>query len=180
MPEPEPRFAQNCTNQYDDDVLQAADPDATIPWADALRQLSSADTYWFATVRPDGRPHIRPVLAVWVDGAMCTTSSPDARKARNLATNDRCSFATSTDGIDFIVEGTAAKVQDSDLLERVAAAYHAKYEWPVTARDGAFHAPYGAPAAGPPPYQPYAITPVTVYGFGTDERYAMRSTRWRF
>jgi hypothetical protein len=32
----------------------------------------------------------------------------------------------------------------------VAEAYAAKYEWPVTVRDGAFDAD-GAPTAGPPP-----------------------------
>ena len=37
-----------------------------------------------------------------------------------------------------------------------------------------------APTAGPPPYLPYAITPETVYGIGTDEEFATRSTRWRF
>ena len=53
--------------------------------------------------------------------------------------------------------------------------------WPVTVTpDGAFDAPFGAPAAGPPPYQVYAFEPVTVWGFGTDDRYAARSTRWDF
>ena len=32
---------------------------------------------------------MRPVLGVWVDGALHTTSSPAARKARNLAEDDR-------------------------------------------------------------------------------------------
>jgi len=180
MAERAPRRTENATNQYDDHAVQPADPNAVISWADGLARLSAAGSYWFATVRPDGYPHVRPVLAVWLDGIMCTTSSPDARKARNLATNELCALTTSTDGIDFIVEGTAAKVTDPRLLERIAAAYHAKYNWPVTIHDDAFDAPYGAPAAGPPPYQPYAITPTTVYGFGTDDRFAARSTRWRF
>lgn len=111
---------------------------------------------------------------------MCTTSRLGARKGRNLRRNVNCAFTTSTDGIDFIVEGLATRVMDPDFLEQVAAAYHAKYEWPVTVVDGGFDAPYGAPAAGPPPYQPFAITPTTVYGFGTNEFFAPRSTRWRF
>lgn len=180
MTEPEPQLAENVTNQYDDDALQPGDPDAVIPWTDALARLSAAATYWFATVRPDGRPHVRPVLAVWVDGKMCTTSRPSARKGRNLSGNESCTFTTASDGIDFVVEGTAAKVTDHALLEQVAAVYREKYEWPVTITDGGFDAPYGAPAAGPPPYQPYAVTPTTVYAFGTNELYAPRSTRWRF
>jgi hypothetical protein len=51
---------------------------------------------------------------------------------------------------------------------------------PVNVSGGAFHAPYGAPTAGPPPYQPYAVVPDVVYGLGTNETYALRSTRWRF
>jgi hypothetical protein len=26
-------------------------------------------THWLATVRPDGRPHVMPVWAIWVDDA---------------------------------------------------------------------------------------------------------------
>ncbi len=127
MADPEPLAAENCTNQYDDDELKPADPAAVIPWADALERLSTADTYWFATVHPSGRPHVRPVLAVWVHGVMVTTSSPGARKFRNIAVNDQVAFTTSTDGIHFIVEGTAAPVADADTLDLVAAAYHSKY-----------------------------------------------------
>ncbi|MGH9244498.1 MAG: hypothetical protein ACRD29_09310 [Acidimicrobiales bacterium] len=47
-------------------------------------------------------------------------------------------------------------------------------------RDGAFDAPYGAPTAGPPPYQPYAVTPTVIFGFGTNDKFAPLSTRWRF
>ncbi len=180
MADLEPLSAENCTNQYDDDELKPADPAAVIPWADALDRLSTADTYWFATVHPSGRPHVRPVLAVWVHGVMVTTSSPGARKFQNIAVNDQVAFTTSTDGIDFVVEGMAAPVADADALDLVAAAYHSKYGWRVTVTGNALHAAYGAPAAGPPPYQPLAITPRTVYGFGTDERFAPRSTRWRF
>jgi len=178
--EPAPPRAENCTNQYDDNVLHPPDRALVLDWPDALAQLSAAGTYWFATVHPDGRPHVRPVFAVWVDGKLCTTTSPAARKGRNLALNGQCACTAATDGIDFVVEGTAAEITDRGLLERVAEAYRTKYGWPVTLVDGAFDAPFGAPAAGPPPYQPHAIAPRTIYGFGTDERHAPRSTRWRF
>ena len=56
-------------------------------------------------------------------------------------------------GMDVVVEGVAARVDDDATLQRVAAAYDAKYGWPVTIVDGAFDAPYGAPTAGPPPYE---------------------------
>jgi len=34
--------------------------------------------------RTAGHPHIRPVLAVWLDGRVYSTTSPKAVKARNL------------------------------------------------------------------------------------------------
>jgi len=57
---------------------------------EARERLATIGSYWFATTRPDGRPHVRPVLGVLVDGVLCTTSNPNARKARNLAANPRC------------------------------------------------------------------------------------------
>jgi hypothetical protein len=40
--------------------------DATVtPWAEVCAHLERApDTYWLATVRPNGRPHVMPLLAV--------------------------------------------------------------------------------------------------------------------
>ena len=151
-----------------------------IPWPEARSRLAEAFTYWLATVRPDGQPQARPVLAVWVDGALHSTSSPTARKGRNLHANPRCCLAVHGDGLDLAVEGAAAKVTDQARLQRVAQAYASKYGWDVTVRDGAFHAD-GAPTAGPPPYEVYELRPVVAYGFGTeDDRYGPRSTRWRF
>jgi nitroimidazol reductase NimA-like FMN-containing flavoprotein (pyridoxamine 5'-phosphate oxidase superfamily) len=158
----------------------ATPPTTPMPWPEARRRLAEAPVYWLATTGPGGRPHVRPVLAVWVDDTLYTTSRPGASKARNLAANDRCSFSVSADAVDVVLEGTASKVSDEARLQRVADAYASKYEWPATVADGAFDAPYGAPTAGPPPYQVYVITPTAAYGFGTDEEHAPRSTRWEF
>lgn len=134
-------------------------------------------TYWLATVRPDGRPHVVPVLAVWLDGALHFTSSPTARKARNLARSPDCIIAVGAPALDLVVEGQAAKVRDDATLHRVAEAYASKYQWQVTVRDGGFWAE-GAPTAGPPPYDVYRVTPTAAFGFGTDETFG--ATRWRF
>jgi hypothetical protein len=41
-------------------------PDATpTPWAVGLEHVIDADTFWLSTVRPDGRPHVTPLIAVW-------------------------------------------------------------------------------------------------------------------
>ena len=135
-------------------------------------------TYWLATVRPDGRPHVMPLFGVWVDGAMYFTSNPKALKAKNLAQNPHCVITATSDDLDIVVEGDAAKVTDEAELQRIAEAYIDKYGWPVTVRDGAFDAPFGAPTAGPPPYELYEITVETVFGLGTSEPFG--SGRFRF
>jgi Pyridoxamine 5'-phosphate oxidase len=179
MPERTPRLAENITNQYDDDAMVPADPKAVIPWPEARQRLAEGQSFWWATTGTAGRPHVRPVLAVLVDDVVYSTTNRAAAKARNLAANPRCTIAVSTDDLDLIVEGGAAPVSDGATLERVAEAYRAKYGWPVVVRDEAFHAPYGAPTAGPPPYQPYALVPEVIYGLGINDTNSMRSTRWR-
>jgi nitroimidazol reductase NimA-like FMN-containing flavoprotein (pyridoxamine 5'-phosphate oxidase superfamily) len=147
------------------------------PWAEARGRLEEAGTYWLATARPDGRPHVMPVLGVRVDGALCFRTGEASRKGKNLASDPRCVITAGSRDLDLVVEGEAAKVRDSARLHLVADAYAPKYGWRVTVRDGAFYAD-GAPIAGPPPYAVYEVAPTMVFGFGTDETF--RSTRWRF
>jgi nitroimidazol reductase NimA-like FMN-containing flavoprotein (pyridoxamine 5'-phosphate oxidase superfamily) len=147
------------------------------PWAEARNRLADADSYWLATVRPDGLPHLVPVLAVWVDGALHFVASPTSRKAKNLARDAHCVITARREALDLVVEGTAAKVSDEARLHRVAEVYMTKYGWPVTVRDGAFYAD-GTPTAGPPPYEVYEVAPTMTFGFPTDETFS--PTRWRF
>jgi hypothetical protein len=49
--------------------LGVGEPTVTA-WAEARRRIAEGDTYRLATVRPDGRPHLMPVLAVWAEGAL--------------------------------------------------------------------------------------------------------------
>jgi Pyridoxamine 5'-phosphate oxidase len=153
---------------------------AVLPWGEARTVLTEARFYWLATVRPESTPHVRPVLAVWLGGSLFSTTNPTARKARNLELNQSCSVTARSDELDVVVEGVAARRTDRNTLEEVANIYRSKYGWPVTLRDGAFDAPYGAPTSGPPPYLVYEIAPSVVFGFGTDEAFGPRSTRWRF
>jgi hypothetical protein len=50
---------------------QFSSPDATaVPWKEAEQHLDKAEVYWLSTVRPDRRPHITPLIAVWLSGAL--------------------------------------------------------------------------------------------------------------
>ena len=82
-----------------------------------------------------------------------------------------------THPFDIVVEGEAVKVTDSPKLQRIADAYAAE-GWEPTVRDGALYAEYSAPAAGPPSWDVYEVTPKTVFALGTAEPYG--ATRFRF
>jgi nitroimidazol reductase NimA-like FMN-containing flavoprotein (pyridoxamine 5'-phosphate oxidase superfamily) len=161
----------------------------TIPWEKALGRLEdtfrlqgpgeegTAHTRWLATTRPDGRPHVVPLGAIWLDGAMYFSAGENTRKARNLATNPHCVVTFSAPDLDIVVEGEAENVTEEAKLRRVADVYES-IGWAPTVRDGAFYHEYSAPSAGPPPWHVYEVTPTTIFGLGTDEPYG--ATRWRF
>jgi hypothetical protein len=112
-----------------------------------------------------------------VDDALHFCTSAASRKGRNLARDGRCTVGIDSDDLHVIVEGIAMPVADLSVLERVAEAFRTKYGWEPTVRDGALHAT-GAPTAGPPPHNVYAIRPSIVFGLGTDDTFG--ATRWRF
>jgi Pyridoxamine 5'-phosphate oxidase len=65
--------------------LMTASATTPTPWARARGLLEEArPTYWLATVRPNGAPHVMPVLAVWVDGGLFFCAGEHTRKAKNL------------------------------------------------------------------------------------------------
>jgi len=74
---------------------QFSSPDATATsWAKAARYLEKAEIFWLSTVRPEGRPHVTPLLAIWLDGALYFCTGAGERKAKNLAYNARCILTT--------------------------------------------------------------------------------------
>jgi hypothetical protein len=155
---------------------------AALPWSrphDLLASgpLGPGTTFFLGTVRPDGRPHAAGIGAAWSDGDLYFTSSPDARKARNLAANAACTISASLEGIDLVFEGEATRVTDAATLERLAAIYR-EGGWPATVEGDALTAPYSAPSAGPPPWHLYRFTFHTAFGVAAAEPYG--ATRWRF
>ncbi|HEU0026001.1 MAG TPA: pyridoxamine 5'-phosphate oxidase family protein [Ktedonobacterales bacterium] len=154
--------------------------DSPIPWSrvsDQLQDVSATKTYWLATVRPEGRPHIAGVGMLWVDGKLYFTSGAGTRKSRNLAENPNCAISVSLPTIDLVIEGTASRVTDQATLQSIAERYAAQ-GWPASASEDAITAPYSAPSAGPAPWDLYVVTPVTAFGVATAEPYG--AMRWRF
>src|SRR5688572_17729954 len=95
------------------------------PWSLAQERLEHpehARTYWLATVRPDGAPHVMPLIGTWLDEAFYFVSSEKARKGRNLAGEPRCvvtGSSTTLPSLDLIIEGRAERVTDEATLNRV-------------------------------------------------------------
>jgi hypothetical protein len=159
-------------------------PDATaVPWSRADEALRRAELFWLSTVRPDGRPHVTPLIAVWLDGAVYFSTGPEERKARNLAGNANVVLTTGCNawnsGFDVVVEGTAERITDDDRLRRIAAEYEAKYgtDWRFTVHDGTFRHAEEALRDDPGEAWVYQVAPVTVFGFGKGE---FTQTRWSF
>ena len=66
-------------------------------------------THFLSTTRPDGRPHVAGVGALWVDGKFYFVSGPGTRKSKNLAANPNCVISVVLGDIDLTVEGRATR-----------------------------------------------------------------------
>ncbi|GGF42354.1 hypothetical protein GCM10011519_15250 [Marmoricola endophyticus] len=114
-----------------------SDPGApATPWDLTDRQLGAAELYWLSTVRADGRPHVTPLVGVWLDQTFWFTTGAEEQKSRNLAHGTAVAVTTGAnrwaEGIDVVLEGRASLRRDHTELEDVAAAYRSKYagSWP--------------------------------------------------
>ena len=53
-----------------------------LAWEQVAQRLLDARNYWLCTVRPDGRPHVVPLWAVWQDEQIFFDGSPETRHAQ--------------------------------------------------------------------------------------------------
>src|SRR5688572_30748071 len=143
-------------------------------WSRGRADLRGAEVYWLSTVRPDGRPHVTPLLGVWMGGALYFCTGANERKAKNLMQNPRCILTTGTntldDGVDIVVEGEATTVDADADLRDVAAAFESKYGAHLTAPTGTWFGLGDAIRAGDALV--YRLTPSTAFGFGKGTRFS--------
>ncbi len=102
-------------------------PDSFISWQTVTGQLAAARSYWIATTRPDGRPHVRPVWGLWLDETFCFSTGPTSIKARNLAANPHLTVHLESGDDVVILEGRLGETSDPDFLARFNQAYQEKY-----------------------------------------------------
>ncbi|WKG00832.1 pyridoxamine 5'-phosphate oxidase family protein [Mycolicibacterium sp. HK-90] len=143
-------------------------PDAHVtPWASALAVLGEAQVFWLSTVRPDGRPHVTPLLATWSLGGMCFTTGDQERKARNLANNPHCVLTTGTNaltGVDVVIEGVASAVDDRSERERAVTDFERKYGAHLTSPEGTWYRLGEAVIAGA--VRLFRVAPTVGFAFG--------------
>jgi nitroimidazol reductase NimA-like FMN-containing flavoprotein (pyridoxamine 5'-phosphate oxidase superfamily) len=99
-----------------------------LDWADVEARLVAATTYWLATTRPDGRPHVVPRWGVWLDGRFWYDGAATTRHARNAQQNPACALHLEDGTRAVIVEGeTEATRADADGLGARLSAAFGKY-----------------------------------------------------
>jgi general stress protein 26 len=149
---------------------------APASWHETVQTLESAELFWITTVRADGRPHMSPLVAVWLDGALHFSTGAAEQKAVNLRANPHVLLTTGCNqwdhGLDVVVEGEAIQVTDDTTLKRLADAWRSKWDgrWQFEARDGCFHHEVGAALV-------FSVKPTRVLAFGKG---TFTHTRHRF
>jgi general stress protein 26 len=149
---------------------------APTSWDDTVRTLETAELFWITTVRADGRPHMSPLVAVWLDGALHFCTGADEQKAVNLRANPHVLLTTGCNqwdrGLDVVVEGEAIQTTDDTILKRLADGWRSKWDgrWQFEARDGCFHHEGGAALV-------FSVAPTKVLAF---RKGTFAHTRHRF
>jgi hypothetical protein len=137
-------------------------PGVALPWATVVEWLRAARNYWLCTSRPDGRVHVKPVWALWMDGAVVLSTSPDSVSGRHLRADPRATIHLEGEHVA-IVEGSV------DWLPAAPAGfvegYEQKYGWRFDPSDA------GTPLL--------ALRPRVVLSWD-EEELARTMTRWTF
>ena len=147
-------------------------------WEETRRALEDADLFWITTVRVDGRPHVTPLVAVWLDGAVHFATGAGEQKAVNLQTNQNVILTTGRndwqEGLDVVIEGEAVRVIDEGTLEQLADAWAAKWDgrWHYEVHQGGFRHEGGNDLV-----LVFAVEPAKVFAFAKG---TFGQTRHRF
>jgi hypothetical protein len=99
-----------------------------LAWADIEARLVASTSYWLATVRPDGRPHVVPAGASGWTADSGYDGAPTTVHARNLTANPACSLNLENGTQAVIVEGEShpTRAPAETLGARISEAF-AKY-----------------------------------------------------
>lgn len=103
-------------------------PKKILEWAVVRKDLEDAPTYWVATTRPGGRPHVVPRDGIWFDDTWYYGGSPDTVHNRNLRGNPAAVMHIGDGMKAVIVEGEVGPAKAPlELARRLAEINNEKY-----------------------------------------------------
>ncbi|MCY4653771.1 MAG: methyltransferase domain-containing protein [Dehalococcoidia bacterium] len=95
-----------------------------IKWSWVVERMAGARSYWVATTRSDGSPHLSPVWGVWHGDAFHFFTDEDSLKARNIRRDSRAAVHLESGDEVVIMEGT---LQSIAAVPELVSAYESKY-----------------------------------------------------
>jgi len=141
-----------------------------LPWKWAEERLNKSRQYWIATTRPDGRPHVMVVWALWMDGALYFSTGSQSRKARNLAKNRHCIMCTEKADQAVILEGAVDTEKNVERIREFLREYEKKYKWDMSGMaDGLLTLKEPV----------FYLQPAKAFGLW-EKKFATTATRWIF
>jgi hypothetical protein len=95
-------------------------------WEETRRLLETAELSWISTVRADGRPHVTPLVAVWVDDALYFHTGAEEQKFANLNANPHVVLTTGCSRWDEGIDGRFCNRNAGDWPSEVFGVEPAK------------------------------------------------------
>ena len=90
-------------------------------WEWVVGKMAGARSYWVATARSDGPPHVVPVWGVWVDERFWFFTDRGSFKARNAERDPRATVNLESGDEVVILEGTLVAVTETGVSQPVSA-----------------------------------------------------------
>ena len=165
------------------DLGHSSSPDAVAtPWEETRHVLETAEVFWLSTVRADGRPHVTPVSALWLDGNLYFQTGGIAQKTKHLRGNSHVTLTTGCNalatGFDVVVEGDAVPSADVAVLERLNHMWRRLWGegWPIELRDGVFYETGGGRRGEP--MLVFSVPPTRIFAYVRGDQWSQ--TRYQF
>jgi hypothetical protein len=134
------------------------------------RAPRDAPNYWLGTIGANGKPHVRPIDAVWLEGALCFGGG-DTQWVRNLSANPAATVNLASNAEAVILEGTVEQFSDAADPLAFAVARASRDKYPQY---------YPDPKEEPHPTVPFRLLrPSRVYAWSL-EGFPKDATVWRF
>ena len=137
--------------------------DGALPWKWAKDLMAEIRNPSISTTRPDGRPHVMPIWAVWLeDHGIVFSTAITSIKSKNLLENPNAAFYFDREHDGLVVEGRC-EIVELDKIPGFVDLYQKKYGHKIE--------------EGPV----WLMRPTAAFAFiETNDDFARTATKWRF